>query len=205
MYIVKKLKQKVNIHHNTLYYYIHILQNMEREPINTHTIIEMNVGAVTENPQNPIEIEHVESRESVDENDMKRRFGKQVFENDILPEIRREILEASCVQKMWNIFAGIAITLKYLIHAAATIFAFLAISSKFYNSQDALIIVGILNVSSTVCEQLGKYCVSNSEKRLQAKNDLINSLGINYKIPNINFHDPEIESSRQLRLQKSNQ
>jgi hypothetical protein len=131
------------------------------------------------------------------ENDARIRIGRQILEEEIFPGIRYEIKESAKVQKMWNIFAGIFITFKYLCHAAATIFAFLALSPTIISKPEnwSLGIVGILNVTSVACEQLGRYCVSNSKKRLDARNKLIESLGIRYREPDVNFRDPAIEES----------
>lgn len=120
----------------------------------------------------------------------KKSFRNKILDEIVFPEIKHKITEASSIQKMWNVFAGTFITLKYLAASISMIFVFLSSSSLLSDKQTLFALIGgLLHVCSLVCEQLGKYFSINSDKVLKNKNELLESIGINYKEPDTNFSD----------------
>jgi len=120
-------------------------------------------------------------------------FTIKVLDTIIYPRIEGEISNIFLAQKIWDFLATIFITLKYLTHFAAIIYSFLALTPILNNNTMSMATVGILNTSSIIFEQMGKYFTANSENRLMAKNKLFQSLGITYRQPDTNFKDPSLQ------------
>jgi hypothetical protein len=120
-----------------------------------------------------------------------RNLKHEVLDELIFPEIKKKIKESTDTQNRWSLGAGIFITFKYICASISIIFVFCSSSAVFSEKQAMFALIGgLLHVSSIVCEQLGKYCMATSDNVLNDKNEILSSLGINYKEPDTNFSDP---------------
>lgn len=139
----------------------------------------------------------------------KKELRADILENIIYPEIIHRTQSLVNEQRTWNKFARLFITLKYLSAVISIIFVFLSSSSLFSdNKRMTFALIGGLShvISLGVCEQLGSYCTSNSERCLKKRNTLLKSIGIRYNEPSTNFTDinhPEQNQSTTMMQRKT--
>jgi hypothetical protein len=132
----------------------------------------------------------INNKEDTTEKTNKRRLKNEILDELVFPEIKLKISESASIQRMWDFCAGFFITLKYMMASVSMVFVFLASSSILVDKQSLFALIGgLLHVCSLVCEQMGKYASYNSEKSLKNKNELLESIGINYKEPDTHFID----------------
>lgn len=137
------------------------------------------------------------------------------FDNDVLDEIRHEILNEMILPNnkkyisdslswiiIWNYLSEIFIAFKYLI--MILIVPTLTFASTTFPDRNLNFTAGILSLCGIAFEKLSQFAIANSKKRNEKMNKMIDALGINQQVIDITYDDPMNQPMQKIPSLKIN-
>jgi hypothetical protein len=105
--------------------------------------------------------------------------------------------------KSWNILTGILATFKYLV--LILLVPTLTFASTTYTQHNLNFVAGILSLVGIAFEKMGKYCETNSKRKVEKLNKILREYGNNIQIQDdseydIDDTDEQTENNRDFVL-----
>lgn len=140
-------------------------------------------------------IAEMKQQENVKELEGMEKIRKEVLDDMILPDNKKYISSSLCCINVWNLFATTFTALKYLIMILFV--PTLSFAASSYPDRGLNFAAGILSLLGIACEKLGVFCTASAKKRNEKMNKMIKALGIDYRVSDTSFGDPEVRTGVQ--------